>query len=64
MEQTVIRTFTSKYINLMMDKVVWQEDVAGFLAKLTLKDAVPMMDEAWQSVQASTMKKSWYKLLT
>ena len=64
MDQTVTRTFTAKYINLMMDKVVWQEDVAGFLAKLTLKDAVPMMDEAWQSVQASTMKKSWYKLLT
>ena len=63
MDQTCIRTFKSKYTKLLMHQLVRQEDVTKFLDGFSLKEAIPLMDEAWRDVQATTMKKSWHKLL-
>ena len=63
MDQTVIKTFKSKYTKLLMHKLVREVDVHKFLTNLGLKDSIPMMGQAWDAVENSTMKKSWHKLL-
>jgi len=69
MDQGVIETFKRLYRKQMLRQLLLadennEETVILFHKKINLKDCCYMAAESWNSLEVSTLKKSWNKILT
>ncbi|GLV45885.1 hypothetical protein CBL_11682 [Carabus blaptoides fortunei] len=65
MDQGVLENVKKNYRRQLLENLLdlsETEDLASCLRKITLKDVVYWISQAWDSVRASTIQKSWTQL--
>ncbi|XP_054727477.1 jerky protein homolog-like [Anastrepha obliqua] len=63
MDQNLIRLTKLHYRTNLLKAAIGKDEIADFLKKITLKDAICLLTQAWQKVDADVIKKCWCPLL-
>ncbi|XP_053967854.1 jerky protein homolog-like [Anastrepha ludens] len=63
MDQNVIRLTKLHYRTNLLKSAIDKDEIANFKKKITLKDAICLLTQAWQKVDADVIKKCWCPLL-